>query len=61
MLAFSGIWEHPQSTIPGVLVGAAGIAVALGWLDAATAAQYAGIAGSILVAVIGALYKPKTP
>ena len=60
MLRFSGIWEHPQSTIPAILAGAAGIAVALNWTDADTAGRYSTLIGSFLVALIGALYKPKT-
>ena len=59
MFSFSGIWESPQTTIPAVLAGLAGIIVALGWLDAETAGRYATVAGSIIIAVIGALYKKR--
>ena len=59
MLSFSGIWESPQTTIPAVLAGLAGIIVALGWLDAETAERYAAVGASIIIAVLGALYKKR--
>lgn len=55
----SGILEHPASTIPAVLVGVGGIVTALGWCDAATWERYSVGLGSVLVTLIGALYKGK--
>ncbi len=58
-LGFAGIWQHPQSTVPALLTSVAGIAVALGYLNDAQAAQIVVVASSVLVAVIGALYQGK--
>ena len=59
MFGLSGIWEHPTSTIPALLAGVGGIVVAFGWMDADTWAKNATMVGSILVAIIGILYKGK--
>lgn len=53
----SGVFGHPASTIPAVLVGLGGVASALGWCDAITWERWAAIIGPGLIAIIGALYK----
>jgi hypothetical protein len=58
-IGISGIWQHPQSTIPALLAGVAGIVVALGYLDSSRAAQLVTVASSVLITVIGVLYKGK--
>lgn len=55
----SGVFDHPASTIPAVLVGIGGIVVALGWCDATTWERYAAIIGPVTITIIGALYKGK--
>lgn len=55
----SGIWKKPQTTIPAVIAGLGGVAVALGWCDAESASKYGLIIGSTVIAIIGALHKGK--
>lgn len=53
----SGIWTSPATTIPAVLVGAGGIAVALGWCSAEQWQSISTGIGATLIMVIGMLYK----
>ena len=57
---FSGIWEHPQTTIPALILGIGGVVVALGWCDATTWERWATIAGPAVISIIGILYKGPT-
>ena len=53
----SGIWQHPQTTIPALLGGVGLIVVALGYCDSATWEKYATTIGAVAIALVGALYK----
>ena len=59
---FSGIWNHPQSTIAGLVGGVGMIAVALG-ADPVVVAKVATGATGALVSIIGMFYKgtPQAP
>lgn len=58
---FSGIWEHPQSTVPGLVAGMVGICVAMGWIPQEYAGHIAAAVPPIIIAVIGILYKGQKP
>ena len=59
MFGISGIWQHPVSTVPGVVAALLGLGVALGWLKQEMVPQIVGIAAPIIIGVIGMLYKGK--
>lgn len=56
-LGISGIWQHPQSTVPGIIAGMVGVSVALGWVDSVNAEKIIGVVSLVVITVIGALYK----
>lgn len=55
----SGFRDNPRSTVVGILAGIGIIATTLGWTDAGTWEKWAGLAASIIVTVLGILYRGK--
>ncbi len=58
-LGLSGFKENPTSTVAGILAGIGMIAITLGWTDEGTWAKWSGLAVSIIVTILGVLYKGK--
>ncbi len=55
----SGFKDNPVSTVAGILAGVGMVAVTLGWTDAGTWAKWSGLAASVIVTLLGILYKGK--
>jgi fumarate reductase subunit D len=57
----SGIWKNPRTTVPGVVAGCVGIAVAFGWIDKEESTAIIAAVTSLVLALIGLFYKGQEP